>query len=273
MHFRHLSFIGLALVLMVSTWSAYSASNPEDSETETLSFEQKFRKIEAEIATLRQQFLILNKNQQAIAAHTGLKPTGKEATKKQPTLEIGNSASIGDEKSSVVLIEFTDLHCPFCQKFHLETFDQLNEKYIKTNKLLFVGKHFPITALHKNSFVASKALECAREQETAQNHYYKNSKTWLFKEGAKFSTQKFTDDLALDKKTFNSCIKSAKVEQQINDDMDLAKSIGITQTPSFLFGIHKNGKIVDWKIIIGAKTFKQFSKVIDRFIDLSKAKD
>jgi len=270
MRFSNLSLIGVALLL---TTLNISPTWAEQSDTQKLSTEQEIRQLQADVATLKQQFLILNRNQQAIAAHAGLKPTGKEATHKQPTLEVGNSASLGNDNAAVVLIEFTDLHCPFCKKFHLETFDQINKKYIETNQLRFVGKHYPIVALHKNAFIASKALECAREQETSQSHFYEESKSWLFKKGAKFSIQKFANELKLDNKAFSSCIESSKVEQQINDDIDLARSIGITQTPSFLLGLQQGGKITDWKIIIGAKTFKQFSKVIDQFIDLAKTKD
>src|SRR6266567_1329927 len=42
--------------------------------------------------------------------------------------------SMGDAKAPLVLVEYTDLQCPFCQQFHNTAFAQIKANYIDTGK-------------------------------------------------------------------------------------------------------------------------------------------
>lgn len=239
--------------------------------------DKSVEQLQAEVNQIKQQLIVIMRNQQAIAKHTGLiKETEKQALTGQPILTLGNSAIIGSAEAKLVLMEFTDLHCPFCKKFHDNTFSKLKEKYVESNEVLFVGKHYPIVALHKNALIAAKALECARESQPQNQILYENAKAWLFKTGKKFDESyysEFVQGLSLNEDMFNSCVTSNKVEQTINADLQLAKSIGMSRTPSFVIGFQSAGKVKNWKIIEGAKTFEQFSDAIDKFIATAQTKD
>ena len=269
MRSNYVLFIFLNSIISILTllpWSTAQASvTTEKSADPTV---VQIQQLQDEVAKLKEQVAIINSNQRAIAKHTGLVKTNK-----QPTIAVGNSATIGNVNAKIALIEFTDLHCPFCKQFNSTTYTQLKEKYIANNDLLFVGKHYPIPALHKNAFIASQALECAREQSGEQS--YAAAKSWLFAKGQKFNAtmlSSFAETLSLDNASLNTCMSSAKVEQLIAADIALAKAIGINQTPSFVIGLLKNGEVTDWKIIAGAKTVEQFSGVIDQFLALAKTK-
>lgn len=66
----------------------------------------------------------------------------------------------GDPKASVKVVEFSDLECPFCKRFHL-TMQQLMEGY--SGKVAWVYRHFPLDSLHPKARKEAEASECAAE--------------------------------------------------------------------------------------------------------------
>ncbi len=70
---------------------------------------------------------------------------------------------LGDPGAPVTIIEFSDFQCPFCQKFHSETFPQIKKTYIDTGKVRFVYRDFPLS-FHPGAQPAAEAAECAHAQ-------------------------------------------------------------------------------------------------------------
>ena len=58
--------------------------------------------------------------------------------------------SMGDAKAPLVIVEYTDLQCPFCQQFHNTAFAQIKANYIDTGKVRFVSRDFPLD-FHENA--------------------------------------------------------------------------------------------------------------------------
>lgn len=254
------------LTLMLSSSVSFAEEEKQVQKSTVITQEQQIKQLQAQINQLNKQMVILNRNQQSIAKKIGL-----AGAKKQPVINIGKSASLGSEDAQVVLVEFTDLHCPFCKKFHNNIFPELEKQYIDTGKLRFIGKHYPILQLHKNAAVASFALECAREDGD-----YKKAKDWLFTRGKSFnknSIDEFTTAMGLNSEKFTQCVESPTTAAQINNDMAIAKAIGVNQTPSFAIGLQKDGKVVNWKIITGAQSVENFGKAIAEISKLPSSKD
>ena len=88
---------------------------------------------------------------------------------KQPPLEdvyvstVG-AQSTGDAKAKVVLVEFSDYQCPFCGRYANETYSKIADDYVKTGKVKYVLRNFPLEQLHPNAEKAAEAAECAGDQ-------------------------------------------------------------------------------------------------------------
>ena len=54
-------------------------------------------------------------------------------------------------RGKVVIEEFSDFQCPFCQKFFNDTYKQIKTKYIDTGKATFVFRHFPLPIHQKRA--------------------------------------------------------------------------------------------------------------------------
>ena len=71
-------------------------------------------------------------------------------TSEQVTTILADMPVDGNSKSPFVLIEYSDLQCPYCKKFHHDdaTPKKLLDKY--GDKLSFIFKHFPLS-FHQNA--------------------------------------------------------------------------------------------------------------------------
>jgi len=66
----------------------------------------------------------------------------------------------GDSNGAVALIEYSDLECPFCTRFH-PTAQQIAETY--PDDVKWVYRHFPLDSIHAEATPAAIASECVAD--------------------------------------------------------------------------------------------------------------
>jgi protein-disulfide isomerase len=175
-----------------------------------------------------------------------------------------NVKPLGKEDADVTFIEFADYRCPFCHKFHEETFDKIVTNLINTGKAKYLFKDFVVNDRdeYKGSMQAAVASHCAAEQGKYWEYLkeiYKNFKPepqhWVTLD----SLTNFANNVQIPEvEKFKSCVESNKYQDQIQESGLSAKKLGITGTPSF--AILKNDKIES--ILPGAIPYESFEKTI-----------
>ena len=73
----------------------------------------------------------------------------------------------GTPRSRVVVIEFTDLQCPYCGHFANHTFPRLKAAYVDSGKIRYVSRDLPLP-MHAHAETAAVAARCAGEQGRLQ---------------------------------------------------------------------------------------------------------
>jgi protein-disulfide isomerase len=172
---------------------------------------------------------------------------------------------LGNEDANITVIEFADYRCPFCHKFHQETFDKLVTNFINTGKAKYLFKDFVVNdrGEYKGSMQAAVASHCAAEQDKYWEYLkeiYKNFKPepqqWVTLD----SLVQFANNVQIqDIEKFKSCVESNKYQNQIQESGSLAKQLGITGTPSFV--VLKNDKIET--TFPGALPYEYFEKTLN----------
>lgn len=162
----------------------------------------------------------------------------------------------GDADAPVVMYEFSDFECPFCQRNYQQAFPTIDSQYIETGKVAYILNHFPLN-FHPQAQKAAEATECAGEQ----------GKFWemhalLFEagvEGGIDSFKQYAGQLDLDKTQFDSCIDTGKYAEKVKSNMARGSAIGIQGTPGFAIGSEAEG----FRTISGACPAQTFTQAID----------
>ena len=165
-------------------------------------------------------------------------------------ISVANRPSIGPENAPITIVEFSDYECPFCKKFHAETFSALMEAY--KGKIRFVHRNFPLSGIHANAFPAAEAANCAGEQGVYWAYHDK------LLNGASLSNavyEQYAIDLSLDMVKFKDCIATNRYQPLVQEDYDFAANLGIRSTPTFF---------INGLAIVGAQPIEVFKQVIDQ---------
>jgi len=187
------------------------------------------------------------------------------AKPKKVTVNLDGAPRLGARNAKIGMVEFSDYQCPYCRRFHLETFPQLQKTYIDSGKVMFAVKNFPLD-FHPLAMDAAVAVSCARRQ---------NIKAFWDVQGQLFSHQDrlgkdFYNELAkrygLDPKIFSSCMTEDKQRLAIAQDLKYAQSLGVGGTPTFFIGRLEGDRLVDAVRVVGAQPARVFTRVLDSFI-------
>lgn len=191
----------------------------------------------------------------AVGLPSAAAPSGANAPAPSPTVDIktlmDNDAVLGDDDAPITIVEFSDFECPFCGRFHTQTWPELKQKYIDTGKVKFVYRDFPLS-FHPQAQKAAEAAECAGEQD----------KFWemhelLFNPGVQggvASFKQYASQIGLNTAKFNDCLDSGKMIAEIRKDIADGAAVGVQGTPAF----YVNGVEVS-----GAQPFQVFQQIID----------
>ncbi len=164
----------------------------------------------------------------------------------------------GDKKAKLTIVEFSDIDCPYCVKFH-ETMQKLSEDY--KGKINWVYKHFPLTSLHPNAFKKAEAAECVGDLGG-------NDKFWPFLDKLVTDKTITMDKLAevaatfgVNATKFQECYDSGKMTSKVQDMADQAVKAGGRGTPYSVI-IFDNQKTP----INGALPYEQVKAQIDALL-------
>lgn len=162
---------------------------------------------------------------------------------------------LGDPKAKLTIVEFADFQCPFCGRFHKDTFPQIKKDYIDKGLVKFVYKN--LAFLGKESTDAANAALCAKEQNKFWEYHDKLYESQSGENQGAFSIvnlKKFAADMGLNTSQFNKCLDEQKYNSQVQADGTEAAKNGFTSTPSIAIGFTP---------IIGAQPYAQFKTAID----------
>lgn len=150
---------------------------------------------------------------------------------------------LGNPNADVVIVEYSDAQCPFCQRFH-ETMLKIMDVYGKNGQLAYVYRHFPLDQIHPYAQKGGEALECAAEQGG-------NTAFWKLED--KFfepDTESIAPDqipklaaaIGLDQDKMATCIASGRFEERVKRDFTEGVTIGVKGTPYTVIWNKKTGK-------------------------------
>ena len=161
----------------------------------------------------------------------------------------------GDAKAPITLVEYSDLECPFCKRFHPDM-QRLMQEY--AGKVAWVYRHFPLS-FHQNAQKEAEATECAGKLGG-------NDKFWAYTDkiferttsnGTGFALTALVplaQELGLNEAKFKACLESGEFAAHVQTDIQEGTSFGVNGTPT---------TFVNGQPVTGAVPYEQLKAVVD----------
>jgi len=160
----------------------------------------------------------------------------------------GTNYYLGTSTPKIVIVEFADFACPFCQKSYT-TVRELSIKYKDRVKIIY--RDYPI---HENSIDLSLATRCAGEQG---KFWPMHDKLFLLADKlAPADLPEMAYNVGVDKIKYDNCVSTKKYLPKIEKDFNDGKTLKIAGTPTWFI----NGYRVEGEIPL-----KTFEEIISKF--------
>lgn len=162
--------------------------------------------------------------------------------------------SMGDPNAPVVIEEYSDYLCTFCQRFVEQTEPRIIQEYVSTGKVYFIYRNFIRVS---DSEGPAGASLCAAEQDMFWEYH-----DILFANQSGHSPQAYTprrleayaETIGLNLTQFNECVDNKEYQEELQKYHVLGVERGLESTPTFFI----NGKMIE-----GALSFEVFQQEIE----------
>jgi protein-disulfide isomerase len=181
----------------------------------------------------------------------------KEDYQNNAILEIKSSDYIlGNKFAPVTIIEYASLSCPHCASFVEESFGKINEEYIKTGKVKFIYRDFPLNQPALTAAIFAKCQAQENQEDLPEKYYntikalFKTQDSWAF-------TPEFINRLkaiakldGMNEEVFEKCINNKNLQREIlSKRMEAAQELRIESTPSFFINGEVSKGYIDHKTL------------------------
>lgn len=192
----------------------------------------------------------------------------ENAAKELPTMEI-DAATVaqvtkditvhGSDSAEILLIEYSDIECMFCQK---QSKNEISEKLLKRfpSQVKTTFKNFPLQ-FHKEAQHNAEAIECAKDQANGKKVAWFISRLFRASDLTRTWTIATAKEAGLDSQAIKTCVESGQkkaiVANQIKEWEDV---FNVSGTPTTILLHTTTGK---YKVIYGTQPYEVFEKAVN----------
>lgn len=155
----------------------------------------------------------------------------------------------GNPEASIVLVEFSDYECPFCNRFHE------SPKNIVANsngKVAWAWKHYPLP-FHPQAEPTAIAAECVKRLGGVE-------KFWTYTDIMMANFDKLSDavraseaiKIGINGGNFSACLNDAQMKANVTNELNEGSSLGVNGTPNTFIVKNEGGKYTILESINGA---------------------
>lgn len=174
-------------------------------------------------------------------------------------INLEGRAVLGPKDAPVTLIEFADYQCPYCVRAK-----PLIKKLLERGDVNFAFKHLPL-AFHHAAVPAAYAVEAAAKQgkrwemhaalfDLGKSITEGIDKKQPLPESGPVPFEAQAKALGLDVDQFRKDVRDPAVQKVVKDDMQEAKRLNVTSTPSFF---------INQRRVVESRSLSALNKLID----------
>jgi protein-disulfide isomerase len=144
----------------------------------------------------------------------------------------------GSASAPVEITEYADYQCPFCQTFATLQMPTIEERLIKTGRLRWRYRDFPLQQ-HQFARLAAHSAACADEQGKyweQHDRIYEGQSDWAAARDAGEHFRDYARAIGLALGRYDQCMESGKYAGRIQASQEEAVRAGVSSTPTLLVG-------------------------------------
>ena len=198
-------------------------------------------------------------------------PTLADSGDARGSTTLEGATTVGNSDAPIVLVEFYDLECQYCAQFEEKVWPELKARWVDTGEIQLAYRHLPLPS-HRYALRAAQAAECAAGQGAPQP-----MRAAIFAGQSGLSDAdlwRYAFESGLNVDLFDACM-NGPVPAQIERDIEIARSLNVEGTPTFVVGLRKiDGTIEPVGLLRGAAPMSQFDEVLsatrERYLSVSR---
>jgi protein-disulfide isomerase len=144
----------------------------------------------------------------------------------------------GSDSAAVEITEYADYQCPFCQTFATLQMPTIEERLIRTGRLRWRYRDFPLQQ-HSWARVAAHSAACADEQGkywVQHDRIYEGQGEWASARDAGDNFREYAQANGLDLARYDDCMAAGKYAGRIQASYEEGTRLGVASTPTLLVG-------------------------------------
>jgi protein-disulfide isomerase len=170
--------------------------------------------------------------------------------------QAAESRSKGAAGAPVLVYEISDFQCPYCRKFAVEVFPQIDSAYIRTNRVQWVFVSLPMPS-HMNAWIAAEAALCAG----AVGNRFWSMHDRIFASHAEWSAAadpgtimaRHAREAGVPMEAWEECVAEDRVAPLILQDVIFGSRV--SGTPTYI--------VNNQQTVVGVKTFAEWREILD----------
>jgi protein-disulfide isomerase len=169
--------------------------------------------------------------------------------------------SLGKPDAPVTIVQYASLTCPHCQAFHRETFPEFERVYIKTGKVRYILREFPIG---KQSGNATVALRCAKPAKYFDLYakFMAQQASWVSQEVRLDPIFAVAKQVGMTRAEFDACYQNQGMIDGLKWVKERGRTLGVIGTPNFF---------VQGKLVKKTLTMSDIREMVEPLLSAPKA--
>ena len=166
---------------------------------------------------------------------------------------------MGNADAPITVIEYSSMTCGHCAAFHNETLPGLKEKYIKTGKVKYIVREFPLDQLATAAFMLGRCLPKRDAYFDFIDLLYGKQQEWAFVEDPVGALKKLAKQAGFTDESFKACLDDKDLFAQVLAVKNAgSEEFRIRSTPTFFV----NGTRLE-----GAQPLEEFEKLFKPLLE------
>lgn len=171
----------------------------------------------------------------------------------------------GNPNAPILMIEYSDYDCPFCQQYH-NTMNQIMDEYGVTGRVAWVYRQFPLAQLHPNAPRISEAALCVGDI-AGEDAFWQFSDLIFEERDASEPTNvtrlpQYAESVGVDRDEYISCMNDQRMRPRLEQEMRDGFNAGARGTPYTVLIVGDQQAVIN-----GAQPYETVKGIVENLLE------